>query len=112
VECVGNYFAATYKIGDIKRADREAAMRLLTIQIAHEIGSEVRSVVSHKFDPQGVTAVAIIAESHISVHTFPESGLLTVDVFCCNRSRDLSKIDGLICENFLVETYTSKVIDR
>ena len=29
---------------------------------------------SHKFDPQGVTAVALLAESHISIHTWPENG--------------------------------------
>jgi S-adenosylmethionine decarboxylase len=37
----------------------------------------------HRFDPQGVTALALLAESHISIHTWPESGYAAVDVFTC-----------------------------
>ena len=38
---------------------------------------------SHKFEPQGVTCVGLLAESHISVHTWPELGLAVCDVFTC-----------------------------
>ena len=38
---------------------------------------------SHSFHPQGVTCVALLAESHISVHTWPELGLAVCDVFTC-----------------------------
>ena len=38
---------------------------------------------SHKFQPQGVTAVALLAESHISIHTWPENGMAICDVFTC-----------------------------
>ena len=35
------------------------------------------------FEPQGVTGLALLAESHISIHTWPESGYAAVDVFTC-----------------------------
>ena len=38
---------------------------------------------SHKFEPQGVTCVGLLAESHISVHTWPELGIAVCDVFTC-----------------------------
>jgi S-adenosylmethionine decarboxylase len=38
---------------------------------------------SRKFSPQGVTALALIAESHVAVHTWPERGYAAVDVFTC-----------------------------
>jgi len=38
---------------------------------------------SHKFEPQGVTVVAMLAESHISIHTWPEKGMAVCDVFTC-----------------------------
>jgi len=37
----------------------------------------------HKFSPQGVSGVVVIAESHISIHTWPEFGYAAVDVFTC-----------------------------
>ncbi len=40
---------------------------------------------SHQFRPQGVTALALLAESHISVHTWPELGYAAVDIFTCGR---------------------------
>lgn len=38
---------------------------------------------SHRFEPHGVTALALLAESHISVHTWPERGYAACDVFTC-----------------------------
>ena len=38
---------------------------------------------SFKFEPQGLTAIAVLAESHMSIHTYPELGYAAVDVFTC-----------------------------
>ena len=43
--------------------------------------------VSHKFSPQGMTAVVLLAESHIAVHTYPEENMIFVDMASCG-SRD------------------------
>lgn len=41
----------------------------------------------HHFGPQqGVTGVALLAESHISIHTWPEHGYAAVDIFLCGTS--------------------------
>lgn len=109
---VGKMFAATFRVSPTNVLDSESSMRLLTIAIAAAIKSEVRSVVSHKFQPQGVTAIAIIAESHISVHTFPEHNLLTVDIFCCNPTRDLSIAVDLIHDRFNVLEQSAKEYER
>ncbi|RMG99534.1 MAG: adenosylmethionine decarboxylase [Deltaproteobacteria bacterium] len=42
----------------------------------------------HRFDPQGVTAIALLAESHISIHTWPELGYAAADVFTCGAHTD------------------------
>ncbi|MGG6296663.1 adenosylmethionine decarboxylase [Leptolyngbya sp. AN02str] len=41
--------------------------------------------VSYRFNPHGVTALVLLAESHISVHTWPESGFIAADVFTCGE---------------------------
>lgn len=43
-------------------------------------------VICHRFSPYGVTGVAILAESHISVHTWPEYGYAAADVFICGNT--------------------------
>jgi S-adenosylmethionine decarboxylase len=54
----------------------------------------------HKFEPQGLTALALLAESHMSIHTYPELGYAAVDVFTCG---DHSRPDKavLILKQFL-----------
>ena len=53
---------------------------------AQAAGATVLSVHSHKFTPVGVTAFALLAESHISIHTWPELGYAAVDAFTCGQS--------------------------
>ena len=46
--------------------------------------STLLDITSHKFEPQGVTAVALLSESHISIHTWPEKGIAVCDIFTCS----------------------------
>lgn len=41
--------------------------------------------ISHKFTPLGLTSVALLAESHIAVHTYPEERTIFVDIMSCGR---------------------------
>ncbi|MEM2125596.1 MAG: adenosylmethionine decarboxylase [Candidatus Methanomethyliaceae archaeon] len=58
---------------------------------AEDAGMRVLGRVFHKFSPQGVTGVVIIAESHIAIHTWPELGYAAVDVFTCSTNTDPMK---------------------
>ena len=53
-----------------------------------EAGATLCEVMSHRFAPQGVTVLAMLAESHASVHTYPELGTVFVDVFTCGETAD------------------------
>ncbi len=50
-------------------------------------GLKHRDIISHKFEPVGVTLLAIISESHISMHTYPEADSASVDVFTCSSPK-------------------------
>jgi len=43
-------------------------------------------VVAHKFQPQGASVVILVAESHLSIHTWPECGYAAVDIFTCGNA--------------------------
>jgi len=62
----------------------EAVMR----DAAAESGANVVSSVFHLFNPHGVSGVVVIAESHFSIHTWPEYGYAAVDLFTCGDSVD------------------------
>ena len=49
----------------------------------------------HKFSPQGVSGVAVLAESHISVHTWPEAGYGAFDVFMCGDAEPEKAVEIL-----------------
>jgi ornithine decarboxylase len=51
-------------------------------------GATVCEVTAKRFHPQGVTVLAMLAESHASVHTYPERGSVFLDVFTCGRRAD------------------------
>ncbi|MEB3322806.1 MAG: adenosylmethionine decarboxylase [Synechococcaceae cyanobacterium] len=68
---------------DGTRLDDEAFLRDAITTAAKRAGATLLHLVSHRFEPQGVTGLALLAESHISIHTWPESGYAAVDVFTC-----------------------------
>ena len=62
-------------------------------------GATVLEVRLHHFGPrQGVTGVALLAESHISIHTWPETGMAAIDVFVCGAASDPRAALAVIAE--------------
>ncbi len=60
----------------IEEALREAVRRSRTTLV---------QLVLHHFSPYGVSGVAVIAESHIAIHTWPEEGYFSLDVYTCGE---------------------------
>jgi len=60
-----------------------------------ECGATLLHIHTHKFSPQGVSGVAVLAESHISVHTWPEIGYGAFDVFMCGDADPWRSVDVL-----------------
>ncbi len=57
----------------------------------------------HKFSPHGVSGVIVIAESHVSIHTWPEYNYAAVDIFTCGET-----IDPWVIQEQLKESLESK----
>jgi S-adenosylmethionine decarboxylase len=66
-----------------EKLDDEAFLRTAITTAAKRAGATLLNLITHRFEPQGVTGLALLAESHISIHTWPESGYAAVDVFTC-----------------------------
>lgn len=70
--CNGNINAPGVIRKALEEAVRRANATLLDLRV-------------HTFNPHGVSGVAVIAESHISIHTWPEHGYAAVDIFTCGE---------------------------
>lgn len=70
----------------------------------------------YEFPEGGFTGIISLVESHIAVHTWPEFGYLTLDVFLCNYSKDNSivckKVFDKICKIFKPLKITKRAIKR
>jgi S-adenosylmethionine decarboxylase len=49
-------------------------------------GATLLHIHLHHFQPNGVSGVAVLAESHISIHTWPDAGYAALDVFMCGKA--------------------------
>ena len=57
----------------------------------------------YPFEPMGVTGAAMLAESHIMIHTWPEHGYAAIDVFTCGKERDFQGAVDAVREHFTPE---------
>lgn len=66
----------------------------------------------HQFQPQGVTGLILLAESHLSIHTWPEYQSAAVDIFCCAGKETAEKAFRLLLQKFQPRQYLKKTIER
>jgi S-adenosylmethionine decarboxylase len=66
------------------------ALRDLCVRAVGAAGLTIVGERFHQFEPQGVTGAVILAESHLAIHTWPEIGSVTLDVYVCNYTTDNS----------------------
>jgi S-adenosylmethionine decarboxylase len=76
--------------------DDLAAIRAAFEKAVEACGATVLNRFSHQFHPQGVTIVYALAESHISIHTFPEEGSCAIDVYTCGTMNSMEAMKVLI----------------
>ncbi len=68
-----------------------AALRALCLRAVADVALTPVGEVFYRFGPEGgVTGVVLLAESHVAVHTWPELGAVTLDVYVCNYGTDNS----------------------
>jgi S-adenosylmethionine decarboxylase len=67
-------------------------------------GATIVRSVFHRYNPQGVSGVVVIAESHISIHTWPEYGYAAVDFFTCGDTVDPYKAYDYIRDKLRCQT--------
>ncbi len=92
--------------------DQVEVVREAMLAAAGLVNATVLGVSEHRFQPQGVSVVVVIAESHVSIHTWPEYGYAAADVFTCSGSLAADKVVELLRERFLARQANAIEIQR
>ncbi|MGB3543220.1 adenosylmethionine decarboxylase [Rubrivirga sp.] len=79
----GHHLLADFWVEDAGPLRWTATWERLLPDACRSAGATVLGSRFHQFEPDGVTGIVLLAESHASVHTWPEAGLVTLDVFTC-----------------------------
>jgi S-adenosylmethionine decarboxylase len=79
---------------------------------AIEAESRLLGELSHQFMPQGVTALLLLAQSHLSIHTWPESGYAAVDLFTCGENTKPQKACQYLIQKLEAKDFSLVEIPR
>lgn len=91
--------------------DDEKAIKNVIRQICSRIGADIVQECCHKFQPIGISAVAVITTSHISIHTWPEYGYAAADIFSCQEKLP-EEIGALLAEALGAQQVEKRLIER
>ena len=79
------------------------AVKTALVEAARRAQATIVDVVFHEFNPFGVSGVVVIAESHLSIHTWPEYRYAAVDIFSCGEV-----LQPEVAANYLVEQFAAE----
>ncbi|MBS4173783.1 adenosylmethionine decarboxylase [Bacillus sp. FJAT-49736] len=98
METMGRHVISELWGCDFEKLNNMEFIERTFVDAALKSGAEIREVAFHKFAPQGVSGVVIISESHLTIHSFPEHGYASIDVYTCGN------LDPNIAANYIAES--------
>ncbi len=87
-------------------------IRKTMVDAAKEANATVLLDAFHRFQPQGVSGVVVIQESHLSIHTWPESGYAAVDFYTCGDHTDPWRACEYAAQRFGAKTMLTTEVKR
>ncbi|WP_138415373.1 adenosylmethionine decarboxylase [Aquibacillus sediminis] len=107
MDTMGRHVLAEMWDCNIEKLNDMDLIEKVFVNAALKAGAEIREVTFHKFAPFGVSGVVIISESHLTIHSFPEHGYASIDVYTCG---DI--IDPHIAADFIAQSLESKSCEK
>ena len=97
---------------DYEKLNDESFLRCTLNNAAKFANATVLNLISNKFEPQGVTAIALLAESHLSIHTWPEAKYSAVDIFTCGQNMKPEISCKYLIQALMAKEHHLRIIDR
>ena len=103
VQALGTHLLVELRECNEELLDDVKKVKEMMVSAAKEAKATVIGAHFHRFSPHGVSGVVVIAESHLSIHTWPEYGYAAVDVFTCG-----DVLQPSVAAAFLIKKFQSK----
>lgn len=87
-------------------------VKRLMVEAAERANAHIREIKFHRFSPEGISGVIVIAESHLSIHTWPEYGYAAVDIYTCGDTTHPEKACEYLAMAFEAQKTLLTVIKR
>ncbi|MEX2600685.1 MAG: adenosylmethionine decarboxylase [Balneolaceae bacterium] len=100
MEALGRQILVEYYNCNDSRINDVAFIEQSLVEAVRESRATIISHDFHKFSPYGVSGVVVIAESHVTIHTWPEYAYAAVDIFTCGETIDPWIIQERLKEKF------------
>ena len=97
---------------NFEKLNDESFLRCTLNNAAKLANATVLNLISNKFEPQGVTAIALLAESHLSIHTWPEAHYSAVDIFTCGQNMKPEISCKYLIQSLMAKQHLLRVINR
>ncbi|RKQ29915.1 adenosylmethionine decarboxylase [Oceanobacillus halophilus] len=107
MDTMGRHVIAELWECNVEKLNDMGLIERIFVDAALKAGAEIREVAFHKFAPYGVSGVVIISESHLTIHSFPEHGYASIDVYTCG---DI--IDPNVAAEYIALELESKSYER
>ncbi len=88
------------------------AVQNAIIEAAERAHATLLKVITHRFEGQGITGLGLLAESHLSIHTWPECGYAAIDIFTCGSNTEPESACNFLIERFGAQSHVIIVITR
>ncbi|WP_188453441.1 adenosylmethionine decarboxylase [Virgibacillus oceani] len=112
MDTIGRHVIAELWDCNIDKLNDMGLIERIFVKAALKAGAEVREVAFHKFAPHGVSGVVIISESHLTIHSFPEHGYASIDVYTCGEIIDPNVAAQYIADSLEAKTYEKVEVPR
>ncbi|MBL4634605.1 MAG: adenosylmethionine decarboxylase [Kofleriaceae bacterium] len=112
MDTIGTHLLVELKACDSKSLNDVSSIERAMHAAASAAGATVVSSQFHNFGPQGVSGVLVLAESHLSVHTWPEHGYAAVDIYTCGPDCEPALAHKLLAEVLKASTVEVLEIKR
>lgn len=109
---MGVHIIADFLGVDPRKIARVEDLRIILDRVISKSGLHAVSSIFHQFEPYGVSAAYILSESHFSVHTWPESGYVALDIFTCGSDECAFKAFDLLVEELKPAAVKKRVLRR
>ncbi len=112
MEALGRHILVEFYGCDVNLLNKASAIKTVMEDAARNARATIVESFIHQFSPYGVSGVVVIAESHLTIHTWPEYGYAAVDLFTCGDDVDPWKCYYYLNEKLKAKNSTTMELRR